>query len=1067
MQDEQKHTIPPDSSAQNHSKGISYLFIHRPVTTVMLSIAIIVLGLVGYNSMGVDMYPNVEFPVVTVQTVLAGSNPEEVETSITKQVEEAVNVISGIDEMSSYSMESASLVIIQFNLEKNADIAAQEVRDNVNKVQKDLPDGIDPPVISKIDIGAAAVLNIVVSADMDIISLTEMAKKKVKENIENVSGIGSVEIVGGREREIHVVVNPLKLASLGIPVSAIKAAIAEQNTEIPGGRVENIVNDFNLRILGRVDKVEDFNDIVIANVNGVPIKISDIGHVEDTGEMENSATYINGKRAVSLNVKKQSGTNTLAVISSIKERLENIKPLLPMGTEITLISDQSSYIEESFFAVMEHLVVGAILAAIVVFLFMGDFRSTIISAIAIPTSIIGTFALMSWSGFTLNNMTLLGLTVAVGLVIDDAIIMLENIHRHMEEYGKTPLQAAIDGSREISFAVIATTAALIVIFVPLAFMTGIVGRFVKSYGLTVAYAVGISCLVALTLTPMLCSKFLKAEKKTKKADKLVDGINNAINSVYIVCLKWAMAHKILMVVFSLLLCISPIFIMKAGLVGVDFIPEDDSGKYQIELEAPDGTSYQTMSAYMQEVERELNQLPYIENLFAGVGVSSSSIVNVGAPTNYGYFIVELEPSTKRGHGYTVFDYVNTTRKMLDKYDNVKSNVYVISSGPGGGQAKVQYVITGPEIDQLLKYANGIYDKVKNVPGIIDLDVDFDYAKPEYRVIIDRDKAHDLGVKVMDIATNLRTFISGEEDISRYKEGDELYEVRIRAEEDYRNNKEVISSMMIPAVQNGKSTLVRLDSVATVEEGVGPSQINRRDRQRQITVKSNIDGKMDLQTAIKLMDKAYQDMHPTAEYRHTLVGQAKEMGRMLTSFLMAFALAILFKYMILAAQFESYTHPLVVLTAIPLTLPFALLTLAFFGESLNIFSLLGIFMLIGIVSKNAILQVDYTNTMRHAGLPKYEAIIEANKVRLRPILMTTVTIIAGMIPTALGTGAGSGLRRSLAIVIIGGQTLSLLITLLMAPVAYSLLDDLGNWLKRKVFGSNDDNYTDTIPTQMQN
>ena len=415
----------------------------------------------------------------------------------------------------------------------------------------------------------------------------------------------------------------------------------------------------------------------------------------------------------------------------------------------------------------------------------------------------------------------------------------------MEEYGKTALRAAVDGAKEISFAVIATTASLIVIFVPLAFMSGIVGRFVRSYGLTVAYAVGISCFVALTLTPMLCSRFLKAEKKISAADKIVDGVNNFIQRFYMACLGWAMRHKIIMVALSLLLIISPLYIMKSGRVGINFIPEDDSGKFQIDLKAPDGTGYPAMTDFMKQVETEIRQMPYIERLFMGIGVSSSSIMNAGAPTNQGYFLVELAAAKTRGKNYTVFDYVQTSRKILQKYEGVKSSVFVISSGPGGGRAKVQYIITGPDITQLLKYANGIYDKVKTVPGIIDLDIDFNYAKPEYRVVIDRARAHDLGVKVDNIAKTLRTFVSGEENISRYKEGDELYEVRIRADESYRDNKEVIASMMIPAIQGGKNTLVRLDSVATVEEGLGPSQINRYNRQRQITVMANVDGRIDL------------------------------------------------------------------------------------------------------------------------------------------------------------------------------------------------------------------------------
>ncbi len=1032
---------------QQSGGGISSLFIRRPVTTVMMAMAIMVLGIVGYNSMGVDMYPDVEFPFATVQTTLQGASAEEIETSITKQAEEAVNTISGIEELSSTTMEGVSFVMIQFELEKNADVAAQEVRDNISKIQADFPDGTDQPVVSKLDLGASAILNIVVSGDMDIIALTEIAKKSIKENIENVSGIGSVDIVGGREREIHVIVNPLKLASLGISVNEVKTAVAQQNIEIPGGRVENIANDFNLRILGRIDSVKAFNDIVVATVNGVPIKISDIGRVEDSGEYERSSGQINGKRSVSLSVKKQSGTNTLAVIGAIKQRLKDIAPILPQGIQLDIVSDQSGYIESSFFAVMEHLVVGAFLAALVVFMFMGDLRSTLISAVAIPTSIIGTFFLMKISDFTLNNMTLLGLTVAVGIVIDDAIIMLENIHRHMVEYGKSAMQAAIDGSKEISFAVIATTAALIVIFVPLGFMSGIVGRFVKSYGLTVAYAIGISGLVALTVTPMLCSRFLKAGHKVK-SNNLVDGINNSINKVYIKMLEWSLHHRILMVVLAAFLTISPIFFFTAGLIGVDFVPEDDSGQYQISLEAPDGTSYETMAEFTYGLADEIQAMPYVNKVFAAAGASADSMINVGGATNNSYYIVELDDLKDRPKGYSIFDYVNKTRALLAKYTDVKSTVNIISGTPGGGEAKVQFVITGPDMSKLLEYATYVYDKVKPVEGIIDLDIDFNYSKPEYRVVIDRDKAHDLGVKVPDIAGTLRTFVGGEEDISKYKENGELYEIRVRADEEFRTNAEVISAMMIPAKVNGKDTLVRLDSVAKIEEGFGPAQISRQNRQRKITVQANVTGNMDMGSAIKLMQQAFNEIGAPANYSAQLSGQAKEMGKMLTSFAMAFILAILFKYMILASQFESFVLPLVVLTAIPLTVPFALFTLAVTRESLNIFSLLGLFMLIGIVSKNAILQVDYTNTLRQQGVERYKAIVEANKVRLRPILMTTVTIIAGMIPTAIGTGAGSGLRRSLAIVIIGGQSLALIITLLMAPVFYSLFDDMSQWAIKK-------------------
>jgi len=1037
-EENKKDTVGSDVPKTNSS--ISSIFIRRPVTTIMLSLVVLVLGFVGYATMGIDMYPNVDIPYVIVQTTLAGASPEEIETSITKPIEEAVNTVSGIDEITSQSFEGISLVVIKFQLEKNADIAAQEVRDKVNQIQASLPDGVDPPVISKIDIGALPVLTVAVSANRDIIELTETARKLVKENIENVRGVGAVNMIGGRRREIHVEVNPFKLYSLGIQIADVKKALSEQNVEIPGGRVEQPTTEFGLRILGRVSKAFDFNNIFVATKNGSPVKISDIGVVTDTGAYERQSTWLNGRRTVSFEVQKQSGTNTLDVINGVKAKLAQIAPTLPSDFSISLLSDQSESIEESFYSVIEHLIIGAFLAAVVVFIFMGSLKSTLISSLAIPTSIIGSFFFMQRFGFTMNNMTLLGLTVAVGIVIDDAIVMLENIYRHMEHYGKTPMQAALDGSREITGAIVATTASILVIFLPLAFMSGIVGRFVRSYGITVAVAIALSGIVALTLTPMLCSRVLSGTEKKSFIEIYVTKINGWLVALYLPALEWALRHRKTMVTLSVCLFLSALPMLK--FVGKDFIPLDDTGKIKIAVKAPVGTSYEDAVRIFKEIGDDIRKLPYIENLFIAAGVPADSMMGTSA-ANEGYILVELKDRAGRNR-MTTFEYQAAIRQILAKYAKLRSMVAIVSDGPSGGRAQMQFLISGPDIDKLVEYSGVMIDNLRKTPGFIDVDTSFSLAKPEYRVIINRDKAQDLGVKIIDIASALRTMVGGEEDITKYKEGDELYEVRLRVAQPYRDSVTAVAALMLPA-PDGR--LVRLDSVAKIEPGFGPTEIDRYNRQRQVTINANLDG-IDLGSAGNIMQREFKNLNAPIQYQSELIGMSKEMGRMLAAFIVAFGLAILFKYMILASQFENFMHPFAILVALPLTLPFAVFSLLVTGQSINIFSMLGLFMLVGVVSKNAILQVDYINTLRREGLHRLDAILEGNKVRLRPILMTTIALVMGVLSMVFGSGSGAVLRRSLAIVVIGGQTLSLLITLLMTPVTYTLLDDLGRWLGNK-------------------
>ncbi|MGD9641980.1 MAG: efflux RND transporter permease subunit [Elusimicrobiales bacterium] len=1021
---------------------ITEISIQKPVFTTMMILTVVVLGAFAYLRLGIDLMPNVEFPYVMVQTTLRGAGPEEMESSVTKQIEETVNTISGIEDINSTSYEGLSLVMIKFALEKDGDIAAQEVRDKVNSVLAQLPQGTNPPVIGKLDMGALPVLNVVVSGNRDLIDLTHIAKKQIKENIETVSGVGAIDIVGGREREIHLVVNPLKLSAMNLSIRQVKDAITQQNIEIPGGKVEQKEKEFVLRTLGRIGSVKDFNDIVIATINGTQVRVSDIGRVEDTGQRMTTASYYNGKPSVTLVVKKQSGTNTVAVVKNIKERIEELKGTIPPGVETTIIGDQSVFIKDSVNTVTEHLVLGAVFAALMVLVFLGDFRSTIISSLAIPTSLIGTLIFMQMAGFTINTMTLLGLTIAVGIVVDDAIVMLENIYRHMEEHKMSPLKAALDGSREIGFAVVAMSAALLVIFVPLAYMGGIIGRFLKSYGLTIAFAVAISVFVALTLTPMLCSLFLKVRPGAKsRLEQFTDRVNEWLAAKYIVMLEWALARRARMAVYGLLIMISmvPLFMF----LGKDFMPADDTGLYQVTITAPEGTSLGMMKQIFAQVETETRQLPHVKNILSSIGTGAGGHFG-GATTNEGYVLVELDDLADRD--LPMQKLLLASREMMSKYKGLRVAV-MPAGGFGGGDAELMYNISGPDLAKLEEYSNAVAEKVRKVKGAVDVDTSFSYAKPEYRVEIDRSRAHDLGVKVEDIATSLRTLVGGEEDITKFKDGDELYQVRLRAEEGFRDRMEAIEALMVPA-SGGRVT--RLDSVARVSEGVGPTQIARYNRQRNVQVTANVDG-IPVNKLIAEAEKAFKELNAPPEYRAGIYGRAKELGNMLKEFGIAFALAFIFIYIVLASQFESFVYPVSIMVVLPLTIPFAIISLFITGQNLTLFSIMGMFMLFGIVTKNSILQVDYTNTLRAKGLPRHQAMIEANKTRLRPILMTTLTLIAGMIPTALGTGAGSGTRRTMAMVIIGGQTLSLLITLLMTPVTYSLMDDFEIWFRKKYMG----------------
>ncbi len=1022
---------------------LSDLCIRRPVFTTMLIASLVVLGLASYRDLGLDAFPRVEFPTITVTTTLEGATPEEVESQITKPVEEVVNTISGIDELRSTTKEGISQVFVTFVLEKPVEVAANEVRDKVATILAQFPPGTNPPIIEKLDPDATPILALVVSGRRSAREITEIADKQIKRQIETVNGVGSLTFVGDRKREIQLELDADKLAAYSLAVEQVKQAVQQQNSEIPGGRITKGQREEGLRTLGRIDRVEDFSRLIVADVKGAPVRFGDIGRAVDGTEEPRTLSRLNGENAVSLLVRKQSGTNTVQVVDRVRQRVAEIRRTLPPDIRVVEVRDLSRFIRRSMKEVQEHLILGGILASIVVFFFIRNLRAAFIAALAIPTSIIGTFTLLKYMGFTLNNQTMLGLTLSVGIVIDDAIVVLENIFRYMEEEGVGPMEAAQQATREIGLAVMATTLSLVVIFLPVAFMSGIVGRFFNSFGLTAAFAIMVSLLVSFTLTPSLSSRLLKpsalggqAHGRAGAASKQT-GIYAALDKTYDWLLHWALGHRKSIVALTAAVVASTIAIFPY--VKKEFIIDDDMSEFEVVLETPAGSSLERSDEILRRVEGELKKLPGVETLFTTIGVQGQNVTNVTDASIY----VGLSHLSKRKEKQQ--EIMQMARQALRKFPDLRVSAQQISLISGGGfkQTPFNLVLRGPELDRLDQYAQGVIARLRTIPGFVDLDTSLAARRPEVRVRIDRQRAADLGIRVAAIASSLRTMVGGEK-VSTFREGDEQYNVRLRLLQDFRESPQVISQVM---VRGSGARLIHLNNLTDFSPGKAPGQIDRYNRERQITIIANLFNKP-LGEAMAQGEAAVREAGLLPGYSTTYIGRGKFMGEAAQNFLIALILSLCFIYMVLGAQFESFVHPITIMLSLPLTLPFGLLTLAITGQSLNLNSVIGLFLLMGVVKKNAILQVDYTNTLRGRGMERFQAIIEANHARLRPILMTTLSIVFGMVPIAFGRGDGAAGRASMATVVIGGQMLSLLLTLVATPVFYSLFDDLGTprWVR---------------------
>jgi HAE1 family hydrophobic/amphiphilic exporter-1 len=1045
---------------------LAEICVHRPVFATVIVLFLTVVGGFSFFTLGVDRFPKIDLPTISVSTNNPGAAPAEIETEVTDLIEGTLNTVPGIDEMRSSSSRGGSNITLTFNLEKNPDQAFQEVQQKLSTVVNRLPEDADPPVARKSDPDSQPVLMYSISAPRNVTELSDMVQTLIQEKIESADGVGEVVVFGGRTKQIKLYIDPDRLRAYGLSVTQVTTAVTAQNQESPGGTLQEGAKTVGLRTISKLTKVEEFENIVIATKNDFSIKLKDVGRVEQTGADPTNTLSLDGSPAVALGIRKQSGANTVALIRNVKQRMAEIIPTLPKDFKIAIVRDQSEFIETSLRSIEEHLVLGAIFAAIVVFFFLWNIRSTIIAALAIPTSIIAAFALIAAFGYSLNQMTMLALTLMVGIVIDDAIVVLENIYRFVEEKGMDPFRAAVEGTREIGLAVLTTTLSLLAVFIPVGFMTGIVGRFMSSFGLTSAAAIAVSLIVSFTLTPMLAARWIKRPKHETNVPTVVDphseldshtdhlaqdsvtlknegeeGSSKAgwfyskVDGTYTWLLRLAMRFRWAVILICVLTVASIVPLYKY--VGMAFLPDEDESIFQISVRGPQGTSLAATQSILDRIARDVRQrMPALRNTVVNAGGFGG-----GGGGNSGNISVSLVPVGDRKQGQA--ELINMARQIVKPYQNADWRINVSASssiaqgiGLGRGGSGVGYYISGPDMEALNKYADQLVDKMKQDPTFRDPDNSVDVGTPEVRFVIDRTKAADLGVNASDISRALNIAAAGQR-VSTFSEGTQQYDVIVQADEPFRRTRENLAYF---TVSSSKGTPVDLSRVVSIQEARSPSSIARLNRQRVVTISASLPPNSSEADALTKLQGYVKDLNLPPEYSSGVQGQSKELQRAYSSFLLAFLLSFVFMYLILAAQFESFIHPITILLTLPLSVPFALISTAIAGQTLNIFSALGILLLFGIVKKNAILQIDHTNTLRSRGMNRYDAIIQANRDRLRPILMTTIALVAGMIPLIVGSGAGAATNRSIGILVVGGQSLCLLLTLLAVPVFYSVFDD---------------------------
>ena len=988
----------------------------------MLVMLFVVTGVFSFHDLSVDLLPKADPAVVQVQINLPGASPDELNSAVVEPTEQTLSSIAGIDEMNAVIREGNARITLKFVLERDINDAAQDVREKVAQAIRELPPEVQPPIITKVDPDADPVISFALSGPLPLQALTEIADKQIRRAIETVDGVGEVTISGGQAREIHVVLDVEKLNAHGLTVDKVRDAIVSENVEVPGGYIPQGDAELTLRTLGRIESTDQFSNIVIASAGSTPIRLRDVATVEDTTAEARTSAFLDGQRTLVMDVRRQSGQNTVQVVEAVRAKLDQVRRSLPSEVGVTVTRDDSQFIRASIDSLEEHLLLGSLLASLVIMLFIRNLRVVLVASLAIPASLVASFALIRAAGFTLNSMTLLALTLAVGIVIDDAIVVLENIFRHMEEEGAAPFTAAINGTKEVTLAVVATSVSLIVIFLPVAFMTGYTQRFIYPFGFTMAFAVMVSLLVSLTLTPMLSARVVRTDGRIHRHG---EGFLGRVDAFYRRSLEWSLDHRGVVVAIALLVFASTFGLSR--LVGRSFLPNEDMGDFQLVIDTPEGTSLPGMEKVVLGLTPPLLKVDGIAHVMP----------TIFERVNHSHIFIQLKPRNERSR--TQEEIAADVRAIMAAHPSYKPTI-VMRTPIGGGESSsypIQVNLTGPDLRQLSGYALRLLADVQAMPSISDSKAVVNLSNPELRVAVDRQRAADLGVRVSDLARALRLMVSGEDEISSYREKGERYPVTIRVREDQRSDMNAIGGLMVPSTRGEP---VRVDNVATLARGFGPTIIQRFNRQFSMSIFADIKPGTPLDGALKELGVHAKALNLPPGFAYKFSGQSKLLDETTNNMILALALASIFIYIVLAMQFESFVQPLVIMTVLPMSVPFALLTLWATGRVLNLWSALGVLLLLGIVKKNSILQVDYTNVLRRQGMPLRQALVQASETRLRPILMTTAAIVAGLIPTALGVGAGAAQRADIAVTIVGGQSLCLFLTLLLVPVSYSLAEE---------------------------
>jgi HAE1 family hydrophobic/amphiphilic exporter-1 len=1020
-------------------------FIRRPVFTTMLVMVLVVFGMTSYPTLGIDLYPDIDFPIVNVTITYTGASPEEMEGLVTKPVEDAVSSVSGIKTLSSVSREGISMTTIEFELGTNAKLAANDVREKVAGVRRRLPDQIDEPVVQRYDISAQSIMSFSLASNQrERGEIRKIAENVVKDELQRLEGVAEVNVYGAGNREIHVYVEPAKLEAYNVGFQTIFDLVNSYNYNTPGGRVKSNGNEMTIRTLGKYKTVDEIGRIVVSNQGGRVIRLSDVAKIEDGWAEERVFAQTMGTPSVLLWVQKQSGTNTVQVAEKVKARMKQMeKNLLPEDIKVSIVRDSSVYIRDNVDDVMSSLVLGGLLAVLITFLFIRDWRATVVAGISIPTSIVATFFLMKAMNFTLNNMSLLALSLAVGILIDDAIVVVENIVRHVEE-GNTPLEAAGSGTNEIALAVFAATLSLLAVFVPVGSMGEIIGQFFKQFGLTVAFAIAFSLFVAFTMVPTMSAYWLKPIDKTAVPSSLIGKWIKAVldrwqfwfeslSSMYVELLRWSLKRpkKILAVAFLTLL----INLMLVPFIGYEFQPTYDSGEFSIGIAAPAGTSIDKMKELVAPVEKEIMAIPELDTayLILGAGRQPPYKASMG---------IKLTPSSERKRSMTQI--TDELRTKLRKYTALKLSVQIAQMSGRGDVRPLQIALRGPDLPLLTGYAQTLAEAMKQIPGTADVDYSSEQYEPEIEIQFDPVRAGEVGLEPTSAGNVIQMAFLGLATKNQYTAGDKDYTIRVQMPEQSRRDINDVANMRI-STKTG--LFVRLGDVADVRLSSGPTQIDREDRQRQIIVYSNAVG-VSVGDLVKKVEALVPGLNMPLGYSYKFVGQAKMMADSFAVIGQALMMAVILIYMVLAAQFESYIHPLTIMLSLPFAMVGALLGLLIGGHTINIMSLIGVILLMGLVTKTSILLVDYTIQLRDEGVPIVEALVKSGSVRLRPIMMTTLSTILGMLPLALGLGAGAELRASMAVAVIGGLITSSLLTLVVVPLAYYMIDRFQIGLKHK-------------------